>query len=139
MLSPDLPITKSTEDALNRGAFAKSLAKTLLRYSHPSSFTIGLYGEWGSGKTSLLNMILENVEHADDSAVILRFNPWLCSEPRRLITQFFKQMASAIKLKKPVAEKVWETIDQYASILDTVNVLPVGEVASTTFCFRERR
>ena len=58
MFNPDLPITKSTEDVLNRGTFAKSLAKTLLQYDQPSSFTIGLYGEWGSGKTSLLNMIL---------------------------------------------------------------------------------
>lgn len=131
MFNPDLPITKSTEDVLNRGTFAKSLAKTLLQYDQPSSFTIGLYGEWGSGKTSLLNMILENVESGDDSAVILRFNPWLCSEPRQLIAQFFKQMAAAIKLKKPTGEKVWELIDQYAGIFDAVNVFSVGELAGT--------
>ena len=131
MFNPDLPITKSTEDVLNRGTFAKSLAKTLLQYDQPSSFTIGLYGEWGSGKTSLLNMILENVESGDDSAVILRFNPWLCSEPRQLIAQFFKQMAAAIKLKKPTGEKVWELIDQYAGIFDAVNVFCVGELAGT--------
>ena len=58
MISPDLPITKSTEDKLNRCAFAKSLAKTILHYSFPSSFTIGLYGEWGSGKTSLVNIAI---------------------------------------------------------------------------------
>ena len=40
MISPDLPITKSTEDKLNRGEFAKSLAKTISQYSFPSSFTI---------------------------------------------------------------------------------------------------
>lgn len=131
MFSPDLPITRSTEDVLNRGTFAKSLAKTLLQYDQPFSFTIGLYGEWGSGKTSLLNMILENVESGNDSAVILRFNPWLCSEPRQLITQFFKQMAATIKLKKPAGEKVWELIDQYAGILDAVNVLSMGELAGT--------
>ena len=46
LISPDLPITKSTEDKLNRGEFAKSLAKTISQYSFPYSFTIGLYGEW---------------------------------------------------------------------------------------------
>ena len=38
LISPDLPIKKSAEDRLNRGAFAKSLAKTISQYSFPSSF-----------------------------------------------------------------------------------------------------
>lgn len=124
MISPDLPITKSTEDKLNRGAFAKSLAKTISQYSFPSSFTIGLYGEWGSGKTSLVNMMLEAVEDIDNNAIIVRFNPWLCTDPKQLITQFFKQMATAIKLKKPKSEKAWELIDQYADVFDAASLIP---------------
>lgn len=124
LISPDLPITKSAEDRLNRSAFAKSLAKTISQYSFPSSFTIGLYGEWGSGKTSLVNMVLEAVEDIDNNAIILRFNPWLCADPKQLITQFFKQMATAIKLKKPTAEKAWELIDQYADIFDVASLIP---------------
>ena len=124
LISPDLPIKKSDEDRLNRGAFAKSLAKTISQYSFPSSFTIGLYGEWGSGKTSLVNMVLEAVEDIDNSAIILRFNPWLCADPKQLITQFFKQMSTAIKLKKPTAEKAWELIDQYADIFDVASLIP---------------
>ena len=131
MISPDLPITKSIEDTLNRGSFANSLAKTISQYSFPSSFSIGLYGEWGSGKTSLVNMVLESVENIDKNAVILRFNPWLCSDPKQLITQFFKQMATAIKLKRPPAEKAWELIDQYADIFDTASLIPgVGPIAA---------
>ena len=53
----------------------------------------------------IVNMMLEAVEDIDNNAIILRFNPWLCSDPKQLITQFFKQMATAIKLKKPKAEK----------------------------------
>ena len=129
MLSPDLPIAKLEEDGLNRGSFAESLAKTLVQYSFPSSLTIGLYGEWGSGKTSLLNMVFENVERIDDGVVVLRFNPWLCSDPKQLVTQFFKQMATAIKLKKRAADKAWELIDQYADILGATSVIPVaGEI-----------
>ena len=131
MISSDLPITKSAEDKLNRAEFAKSLAKTISRYSFPSSFTIGLYGEWGSGKTSLLNMVLEAVEDKDEDAIIIRFNPWLCSDPKQLITQFFKQMAAAIKLKKPKAEKAWKLIDQYADIFDAANLIPgVGSIVA---------
>ena len=69
-------------------------------------------------------MVLEAVEDFDDSAIILRFNPWLCADPKQLITQFFKQMAAAIKLKKPKAEKTWELIDQYADIFDAASLFP---------------
>lgn len=126
MISPDLPITKIEDDTLNRGSFAQSLAQVLLQYSLSSSFSIGLYGEWGSGKTSLLNMVLEIVEQSDENTVILRFNPWLCSDARQLTTQFFKQMATAIRLKKETSTQAWELIDQYADIFDAASLIPVA-------------
>ena len=132
MISLDLPITKSAEDKLNRGSFAKSLAETILQYSFPSSFAVGLYGKWGSGKSSLVNMVLEAVEDIDNSATILKFNPWICSDSRQLITQFFKQMAAAIRLKKTKSEKVWELIDQYADVFELANLIPgAGKIITT--------
>ena len=143
MISPDLPITKSDEDLLNRGSFAQSLAQVLLQYSFSASFTTGLCGEWGSGKTSLLNMVIENVEKTDNSVVILRFNPWLCSDPKQLISQFFKQMATAIKLKKPTADQAWKLIDQYANVFDAVKLIPVAgtyiAAASKVFTAKAKR
>lgn len=70
-------------------------------------------------------MVLEAVEDIDNGAIILRFNPWLCTDPKQLITQFFKQMATAIKLKKPKAKKAWELIDQYADVFDAASLIPV--------------
>lgn len=129
MISPDLPITKSSEDRLNRESFAESLANVLLQSSFPTSFTVGLYGSWGSGKTSLLNMVIEQVERKSSDVIILRFNPWLCSDPKQLITQFFKQLASAIKIKKPAADTVCELVDQYADIFDAASLIPYAGTA----------
>ena len=42
MISPDLPITKFEDDALNRGLFAQNLAQVLQQYSLSCSFSIGL-------------------------------------------------------------------------------------------------
>lgn len=124
MISPDVPITKSSEDRLDRQSFAESLARILSQVSFPTSFTVGLYGPWGSGKTSLLNMVLEQVESQNEEVVILRFNPWLCSDPKQLITQFFKQLASAIKIKKPASDAICELVDQYADIFDAAALIP---------------
>lgn len=125
MISPDLPITKARDDILNRSSFAKNLAKVLLEYSCSSSFSIGLYGEWGSGKTSLLNMVIEEIEDKDSRVVILRFNPWLCSDSKQLISQFFKQLATAIKMNKTATDKACELIDQYADIFDATSAIPL--------------
>lgn len=133
MISPDLPITKSSEDKLNRQAFTESLAHVLLQSSFPTSFTVGLYGAWGSGKTSLLNMVIEQVESKDNNAIVLRFNPWLCSDPKQLITQFFKQLAGAIKIKKPKADTMCELVDQYADIFDAANIIPYAGPAIAAF------
>ena len=129
MISPDIPITKSSEDKLNRESFAESLANVILQSTFPTSFTVGLYGAWGSGKTSLLNMVIEQVERRNTDVVILRFNPWLCSDPKQLITQFFKQLASAIKIKKPTADSVCELVDQYADLFDAASLIPYAGAA----------
>lgn len=129
MISPDLPITRSSEDRLNRESFAESLANVLLQSSFPTSFTVGLYGAWGSGKTSLLNMVIEQVERRSTGAIILRFNPWLCSDSRQLIAQFFKQLASAIKLKKPTSDAICELVNQYADIFDAASLIPYAGTA----------
>lgn len=129
MISPDLPIMKSSEDKLNRESFAKSLADVILQSAFPTSFTVGLYGAWGSGKTSLLNMMIEQIERSSTDVVILRFNPWLCSDPKQLITQFFKQLASSIKMKKPTADTVCELADQYADLFDAASLIPYAGAA----------
>lgn len=79
--------------------------------------------------SSLLNMVIEQVEHCSTDAVILRFNPWLCSDPKQLITQFFKQLASAIKIKKPAADTMCELVDQYADLFDAASLIPYAGTA----------
>ena len=42
----------------------------------PSS--IGLYGDWGSGKSSLMKMIEQKLIQGDDKSILcVRFNGWL--------------------------------------------------------------
>ena len=38
------------------------MAKSLENLNSQDTFTIGLYGQWGTGKTSLVNMILEEIK-----------------------------------------------------------------------------
>jgi hypothetical protein len=60
---------KRNPDSLKTGKYAETLAEFIKRCDTP--LTIGVQGEWGSGKTSLLNMIKEDIEEEDASSYVL--------------------------------------------------------------------
>lgn len=104
MYCNDKPIETASDDLLARSPFASSLAKSLLAYQDTGSLCVGLYGPWGSGKTSLVNLIVsyieENGKANNDSGdadgtepVVFRFNPWNFASKDQLIRQFFLQLA----------------------------------------------
>jgi predicted KAP-like P-loop ATPase len=87
MLSNEKPITTRNEDFLNRKYFADHIKSAIVNYEDKNneSLTIGLYGKWGSGKTSIINMIIENLESNKDF-IIFNFEPWLFSDTNQLIS-----------------------------------------------------
>lgn len=94
MLREDNDIKDINEDILNRANFAESLALNIQNYFNRQKvnncLTIGLMGEWGSGKTSLLNMTEEYLK--DSKIKIIKFNPWLYSSYDQLVGQFFDEL-----------------------------------------------
>jgi energy-coupling factor transporter ATP-binding protein EcfA2 len=56
---------KNNPDKLGTGQYARALAKFAVECDTP--LTIGVQGEWGSGKTSLLNMMKEDIHHEEVS------------------------------------------------------------------------
>jgi predicted KAP-like P-loop ATPase len=66
MTHNDQPITHPAQDELRRADFALTLARAIDGLSVGSeSFVIALTGEWGSGKTSVLNLIRRYILHID--------------------------------------------------------------------------
>ena len=69
-LKPDIPIHNIDSDKLRRYDFAQTIAKTLLNVSqnnNTESFVFGLCGKWGSGKTSLINLIKLSLQQSIES------------------------------------------------------------------------
>ena len=93
MFKADTDIKKIKKDKLNRANFAKSLASNIENYFKKSinnCLTIGLMGEWGSGKTTILNM---TEQYLNNSKIkIIKFNPWLYSSYNQLVEQFFDEL-----------------------------------------------
>lgn len=141
MFSPDQPIQSSKEDILGRGTFAKFLTKAILQYNEKDSLSIGLFGAWGSGKTSIINMVLEEIQKDDEEKqkkkepILVKFNPWYFSDQNQLIAQFFKELSTAVnrfdKGKKHV--KIGQALQTYAGFFEPFRYFPavsfIGEAA----------
>jgi predicted KAP-like P-loop ATPase len=97
-LHTDHAIEKIAEDSLGRKEFAQNVAKAIAHYqTGQDSFVIGLYGEWGYGKTSVINMVCESLGEQESAPIIIRFCPWYFSGQDQLLEQFFQQLASEIR------------------------------------------
>jgi len=95
----DSPITLPQEDALGRSPFAENLARSIMKIRGEDSYVFGISGEWGAGKSSVLNMIehfIRNSEEHDPKPIIIHFNPWWFSGRDQLLPMFFSQLSAAI-------------------------------------------
>lgn len=96
-ISADLPIKAKEEDRLNRSGFAEAIAKTIASWRNRPSLVIGLFGEWGSGKSSIKNMIVESLaENPDNPVTIVEFSPWQFSGQEMVTQAFFSELGKAI-------------------------------------------
>ena len=82
----DEPLGKADKDDLDIARHAQALTSFIRTTSTP--ITIGIQGEWGSGKTSLLNTIYSSLEESGKYKQIW-INSWehslLCSPEETLI------------------------------------------------------
>ncbi|WP_291272249.1 P-loop NTPase fold protein [Geothrix sp.] len=107
----DSPILSADEDRLHRKPYAHHLAEFLCNNVGKDSLVMAIQGPWGSGKTSLLNLIAEEI---GDRTIILRFNPWLFSGSEQLVSQFFVEVSSQLQHGDQAAlKKLAEAIAKY--------------------------
>ena len=114
----DEPVQPGDQDKLDISAHAVSLIKFISSTSTP--ITVGVQGEWGSGKTSLLNSIYHHFENEQNVKQIW-LNSWeysLLSTPEetllKIVNRIIEEMIEADKNSKRIeaikggAEKIFK-------------------------------
>ena len=103
----DKPIEQENDDLLNRSDFAKHFAKDIVMLSERNNFTVALNGSWGSGKTSLINLIKNEIvrlrdydEEVFSYPIIIDFAPWNSLDENGIINQFFNAFKSNFETEK---------------------------------------
>jgi KAP family P-loop domain len=124
-VSGDNPIKSSTADRLGRSGFADHLATALLGEAASEGLVAALVGPWGQGKTSVLNMVKEQLEGRHSRAV-LTFNPWMFSGRDQLVSAFFEQVAGQLRLKGSAERVLADQLLSYGQALSPLAFVPVA-------------
>ena len=133
----DKPIETEKDDFLSRKGFSQHLGKSLLNWKEKESLVIAIYGEWGSGKSSVINLANEFIgkTNEENKPTIIEFNPWRFSEQDNLREHFFNEIAKELEMRQESEEdkKIAEKIRIYASLLSlTPDKVLLGNFFSKT-------
>ena len=132
MFYSEKPIILGKEDLLGRAKVANELSREIKSYKNEDSLTIGIVGKWGSGKTSFINMVLENFEENDDY-IIIKFNPWNISSRKQLISDFFLQLSNNIEKKgsNEIIGAIGKSLGTLSKFFKPLGFIPPLSVLST--------
>jgi predicted KAP-like P-loop ATPase len=112
------------QDRLGFTSLAKYLALSLARTDARSGLVYAISGPWGSGKSSLVNLITAalDAEFNDQrKPLVIRFNPWWFSSSGDILGRFFDQLQSGLGGTK----RLTNVRAKLAKFADAVSYLPV--------------
>ena len=108
-LPGDNPIGNHEDDVLERAGVADAFARRVLELDASHGTTVGVFGPWGSGKTSFVNLARKTFEC--NGVRVLDFNPWLFSGAEQLVERFFGELS--VELKQRDLEAAGKALERY--------------------------
>ena len=111
----DKAIQTKEEDLYGRNRLVENIAKVIeakTKDEH-SSFTIGVYGAWGEGKTSVLNLLKEKFNDIEN-VYQCSFNPWMLSDQESILQEFFVVLQHSLKIDK--VPQLIEKVKKYGAL-----------------------
>lgn len=95
-IGADVPIKKSDQDLLRRVGFAERIATILSELTLEEGRVFAVRGQWGTGKTSLKNLVIEQLASRKGSADWMDFNPWQWGDGEAIAKALFQQIADTL-------------------------------------------
>nr|WP_298793663.1 P-loop NTPase fold protein [uncultured Allomuricauda sp.] len=135
IITNELPIKSKDDDLLNYYPFAEKIKEIIQGYSsNPAPLTIGIYGKWGTGKTSLLNLVERHIElfqkdKEDKLFIKFHYNPWLYQSKEEMLFDFFNTLSrKLVYSENEYLKKAGEQILKYSRYLESVRLSVSGGI-----------
>lgn len=114
------------DDAFGREPFAKNLARSLVLPNNSPGLVVGIEGEWGSGKSTLIGFIARNLRE-NKRTIVIDFNPWMVSTTGALVEALVGQIAASINKSITQGRKgfdVSQKLINYVRLLKPLKYIP---------------
>lgn len=94
-------LIKVDAECLNFNPLAKEIANLLLGIKPDRAFSVGIEGDWGTGKSSLIELLKINIpdRYNDFKITQVNFTPWLYPDEKSLTTNFFKTWQEKLSIE----------------------------------------
>ncbi|MCU9534000.1 KAP family NTPase [Streptococcus sp. CSL10205-OR2] len=87
--------------------------------------SIGVYGDWGSGKSSIMSISQKKLKDKDDKILIVNFNAWLFEGYDEIKTTIINYLLDSIEEKRTIEGKAKETFNGLRKSLLNMNLIPI--------------
>lgn len=118
---PDQPITTDDDDRLDYAPEARMLAETISGLKLNKSLSIGVTSQWGSGKTSYLNLVEQCLDR--NLFIIIKFNPRYSKNVACIQEDFFSIISSALKPYNSCFSKMFKNYMETLQLFDDKNIV----------------
>lgn len=92
------PIYRTSDDRLGRSGYVDSLLDIIRQWKGDDSQVIGIYGEWGEGKSSAINLAIEKAAKTKEPFRFVRFDPWHHIDRKNISSELFRCISGAISI-----------------------------------------
>lgn len=119
-------------DLLNNEAIAKTIAD-LLREKPERPVTIGVHGDWGAGKSSVLEMIEANLS-GNEAVLCIKFNGWRFQGFEDAKIALIEGIVTALIARRSLLTKAGDAVTDILKRIDLLKVARrAGGLAFTAF------
>ena len=134
-ITPDTPIQEAYEDEFGRIPLSELISNSIVTLSQSNHIcTIyGIYGAWGEGKTSMMNLVESHLLGLgdNDNIIIAHFNPWQVGSEELLMGEFFKSICmDSLGAVRDFMKKYGDTIAFASTAVGNVVLPGFGIVVS---------
>jgi hypothetical protein len=127
-----LPDNETKVDLLNNEAIANTIIG-LLRERPDTPVTIGVHGDWGAGKSSVLEMIAARLD-TEDKVLCLKFNGWRFQGFEDAKIALIEGIVNGLLEKRPMLNKATGALKDVVKSIDLLKVAKkAGGLAWTAF------